>query len=153
MNTTEQGLFDLLDALSTDDLLGSEQTIDVITAGDPIDTRDLATLREHAHTFLHDGETTGGQELFEGDRATLEALLDEIDRIAQEVGAEFEYGETLIPEEEFEDYARELAEDIGAINAEARWPNNCIDWKQAADELALDYSTVTIGTTDYMVRS
>jgi len=39
-----------------------------------------------------------------------------------------------------EDFARETAESIGAINKYANWPNNCIDWKYAAKELMYDYS-------------
>jgi antirestriction protein len=38
-----------------------------------------------------------------------------------------------------EDFAQQLAEDIGAINKNAQWPNNCIDWEHAASELMYDY--------------
>jgi antirestriction protein len=37
-----------------------------------------------------------------------------------------------------EDFAQQLAEDIGAIPADAQWPNNCIDWEQAARDLFMD---------------
>jgi hypothetical protein len=33
------------------------------------------------------------------------------------------------------------------------WPFTCIDWKQAAEELAMDFSTVTYQGTDYLVRA
>lgn len=39
-----------------------------------------------------------------------------------------------------EDFAQSMADDIGAINKDASWPNNCIDWEQAARELMYDYS-------------
>lgn len=39
-----------------------------------------------------------------------------------------------------EDFAQETAESIGAIDKEAGWPNNCIDWERAARELMYDYS-------------
>lgn len=39
-----------------------------------------------------------------------------------------------------EDFAEQLAEDLGLINSDAQWPNNCIDWEQAAKELMYDYS-------------
>lgn len=39
-----------------------------------------------------------------------------------------------------EDFARQLADDIGAVNSNAIWPNNCIDWEQAGRELMYDYS-------------
>lgn len=54
------------------------------------------------------------------------------------------YPITFIMDRHFEDYAQELAEDIGAINRDSAWPNNCIDWKQAASELQMDYSSVWV---------
>jgi antirestriction protein len=39
-----------------------------------------------------------------------------------------------------EDFAREIADEIGAIDKDAKWPMNCIDWEQAARELMYDYS-------------
>jgi hypothetical protein len=62
------------------------------------------------------------------------------------------YEPTLIPEDEFEDYARELAEDIGAIPAGMGWPLYCIDWERAARELSADYNRVTFRGTDYLIR-
>src|SRR4051812_783289 len=44
------------------------------------------------------------------------------------------HGETLIRDSYFETYARQLADDLGCVNSEARWPNDCIDWEQAAEE-------------------
>lgn len=42
-----------------------------------------------------------------------------------------------------EDFARELAEDLGLINDDATWPNSCIDWEEAAGELFMgDYASV-----------
>ena len=38
-----------------------------------------------------------------------------------------------------EDFAMNMAEDTGAIDASANWPMNCIDWEQAAKELMYDY--------------
>ena len=39
-----------------------------------------------------------------------------------------------------EEFAQEMAEEIGAIDEKAGWPNNCIDWERAARELMYDYS-------------
>lgn len=60
---------------------------------------------------------------------------------------------TLIPDSEFEDYARELAEDIGAIDREAAWPLTYIDWSAAAHALRMDYTCVTYDDADYLIRS
>jgi len=39
-----------------------------------------------------------------------------------------------------EDFAREMADNTGAIDNNASWPNNCIDWEQASSELMHDYT-------------
>jgi antirestriction protein len=40
-----------------------------------------------------------------------------------------------------EDFAEEMAESLGAIDRNASWPQNCIDWEFAAKELMYDYSS------------
>jgi antirestriction protein len=62
------------------------------------------------------------------------------------------YPVTMVCDSYFQDYAQELAEDIGAINKDATWPNTCIDWEQAARELRMDYSSVEYGNTTYWYR-
>lgn len=62
------------------------------------------------------------------------------------------YPITLIRDDYFEEYAQELAEDIGAIDRNAAWPNNCIDWTQAAKELEMDYSSVDFDNIPYLYR-
>jgi hypothetical protein len=52
------------------------------------------------------------------------------------------YGETFILDSYFEDYARELAEDL--YGEQAGWPYRHIDWEAAADELQQDYTEFTI---------
>ena len=39
-----------------------------------------------------------------------------------------------------EDFAREFADQIDAIDRNATWPQNCIDWEYAAKELMYDYA-------------
>lgn len=63
------------------------------------------------------------------------------------------HGETLIADSYFEEYAQELAEDIGAINRDATWPNDCIDWEKAAEALQQDYSSVDYDGETYWIRS
>lgn len=86
---------------------------------------------------------------------------DEIDELAtlkslQEDGEayapDWKYGATLIRDSYFKEYAQELADDIGAIDRNATWPLNCIDWDQAADELRSDYTTVDFDGVDYLIR-
>lgn len=39
-----------------------------------------------------------------------------------------------------EDFAEDMAEQLGYINHNASWPYTCIDWEHAARELMYDYS-------------
>ena len=57
------------------------------------------------------------------------------------------YPRELIDVDDFEEYAEELASDCYDIPA--TWPHRCIDWKQAARELAQDYSMVSFRGSDY----
>ena len=65
---------------------------------------------------------------------------------------EWEYGCTLIRDSYFKKYAMDLAEDIGAIDSNATWPNTCIDWDQAAWELRMDYSAIEFSGVTYLIR-
>ena len=90
------------------------------------------------------------------ERDELKALLDELDG----GGGDEEwrgswYPITLIDDSFMEEYAKEFAEDIGAIGAIGRdmpWPTNCIDWKWAIDEFKMDYSTVEFDGRTYWYR-
>jgi hypothetical protein len=79
----------------------------------------------------------------------LKALAEE----AEGYAPDWTYGATLIRDSYFEDYARELADDIGAVPKEYSWPANCIDWKEAAEQLQMDYTRVDFDGVDYWVRS
>jgi hypothetical protein len=85
----------------------------------------------------------------------LKALADEA-----EGSPDWSYGETLIRESHFEDYAQELAEDtcpFPSNSSEAKllnsWPYRCIDWSQAARELRMDYFEVTFDGVTYLIRA
>src|SRR3982750_2500786 len=62
------------------------------------------------------------------------------------------WGCTLIAEDAFTDYARELAEDIGAISGDEQWPLSYIDWEAAARALKMDYTTVELDNVTYYAR-
>lgn len=66
--------------------------------------------------------------------------------------SEWRYGVALVRDSYFEDYAMQLAEDIGAIPRDASWPANCIDWEQAARELRVDYTAIDFGDETYWMR-
>ena len=62
------------------------------------------------------------------------------------------YPVTLIRDSYFQDYAQELADEIGAIDNKIGWPNTCIDWEKAARELQWDYSSVEVNGVTYWTR-
>jgi hypothetical protein len=81
----------------------------------------------------------------------LEALQEE----AEGYCPDWKYGATLIADSYFEDYAQELAEDLGYTgghNKPLTWPFTCIDWEKAADELQQDYTAVEFDGVTYWVR-
>jgi len=41
-----------------------------------------------------------------------------------------------------QDFAQDMAEQLGSINKDIQWPYTCIDWEQASQELMYDYFEV-----------
>jgi uncharacterized protein (UPF0335 family) len=66
---------------------------------------------------------------------------------------DWDHGETLIHDGYFQTYAKELAEETGMVNEDARWPNNHIDWESAAEELQQDYMSIDFDGETYWMRS
>ena len=63
------------------------------------------------------------------------------------------YGIAFIAEEDFEEYAQDLASDLyGEEIRNASWPFDCIDWERAADALRQDYSSIDYQGTKYLFR-
>ena len=96
------------------------------------------------------------------------AALQELNEWGEENVTDWQYGETLIREDYFTEYARELAEDIGAFHIPAdrfayhpqqdrdlstEWPFRHIDWEAAAEELKQDYTEVEFQGSKYYVRA
>ena len=85
--------------------------------------------------------------------ATLRALLDE----CQGNGGDAEwrgawYPVTLVRDSYFVEYAQELADEIGAIDRDAKWPCNHIDWDAAARDLRQDYTSIDFDGVTYLTR-
>jgi hypothetical protein len=93
--------------------------------------------------FLEVGESENSREL----RALI-SLKEE-----GEGCGDWRYGEALIRESYFVEYAKQLAEDIGAISGKETWPLACLDWEQAADELKQDYTELDFDGVSYYIRS
>ena len=113
---------------------------EITNSADVIDSRDVIDRI----ACLEDTED-------EGERAEL-AALKALDEEASGYAEDWQHGATLIRDSYFETYAREMADDIGAINDEDEWPCTCIDWERAARELQRDYMSVEFDGVTYWVR-
>ena len=105
---------------------------------------DLETAVEEAQTALEIAQAG----MDDGEREELK----ELEELESEI-SEWRHGETLIPEHSFEEYAREIAEETGDLKHADSWPYTCIDWEQAAKELAMDYSLVSYQGESYYIRA
>lgn len=114
-----------------------------------IDSRDviarIENLREQKDLAL-DGD--GWPENSEEEFRQLIQLEDEVGG-----SPEWPYGDILISEDQFKYYARQLAEDIGALENCDKWPATCIDWDRAAEELKQDYRPIEFADVQYWIRS
>lgn len=141
------------------------ETKEITNSEDMIDVRDviarfeeLETERENACDGDSDSEDSDKLAEFDdseaGDEYTrLKSLLDDVEgNGGDEEWRGSWYPVTLIRESYFKTYAEELAEDIGAVNSEAAWPNNHIDWEAAADELLIDYTSTEFDGVTYYYR-
>lgn len=92
------------------------------------------------------------------DDAELSEAEDERDALAEVCGVgrdyipDWRYGETLIREDAFEDYARDMASDMYGREAVEGGLGVYVDWERYASDVAMDYTIITIGSTDYRVR-
>lgn len=134
------------------------KTEEITTSDDIIDSRDVIARMGYLRSFCEDedGEILTPETAPEDhanieeieEYAKLQALCDE----AEDYASDWKYGATLIRDSHFEDYARELAEDTGAVSRDAQWPLQHIDWTAAADELKQDYTSVEFDGVTYWVR-
>ncbi len=90
------------------------------------------------------------EELDIDDTEELEKLNNFKDKVDS---SEWEYGITFIPEEEFEEYCRELVTDIGDLPSDLPgYIENNISWSGIAEDLQVDYSCIEFQGTDYLYR-
>jgi len=126
---------------------------------DVIDSRDvierIKTLTDERDSFepadVEEGETP---ETWADNNPDDAEELKALESLAAEASgaADWKYGEAMIRDSYFKEYAQQLADDIGAINKAAEWPNNCIDWDEAAELLQQDYWTVDFDGVQYWIR-
>lgn len=116
-----------------------------------IDSRDvigeIEALRSNLAEFGPDDEMA---ETWQEALKALESLADQ----ASDYASDWEYGETLIRDSYFTEYAQELADDLGYMSGSTaeQWPFTCIDWEAAARDLLMDYSAVDFDGVTYWIR-
>ena len=110
---------------------------------DLIDSRDLMERIE---------EMEDNMEILDDEEKEQLATLKEFAKEFEDYAVDFQYGEIAIRDSYFRDYAMELAEDSGAIDSNSVWPNTCIDWTEAANELQMDYTAIEFDGITYWVR-
>lgn len=125
---------------------------------DVIDSRDvierIEELEAERADFIDPERLVSGDasQWDESDSGTELVALRELASEAEGYAPDWQHGAMLIRDSYFTDYAIQLADDIGAINKDASWPNTCIDWEQAARELQMDYTSVEFDGVTYWVR-
>lgn len=125
-----------LDDLDSDDFV----EVSAFEAAEDEARRELATAQANVKDW---DESDEGQEL-----AKLKAFAEE----AESSSSDWTYGATLIHEDYFEDYARDLAAEGDYDMKNEQWPYTCIDWAKAAEELQQDYTSVDFDGETYWVR-
>lgn len=80
--------------------------------------------------------------------AKLKAFAKEFENYAPD----YSHRRAAIRDSYFQEYAMQLADDIGAVKDDAAWPHTCIDWKQAARELQTGYTAIEFDGVTYWVR-
>jgi hypothetical protein len=114
--------------------------------GGYIDSRDLEARLDE----LTDDTEYGP---LDEDEAEERAALTRVCNEGRDSFSEWHDGETLVPEDQWIDYAQQLAEDIGAIAGSEGWPLSYIDWERAAEALKQDYTGIDIEGTEYWGRA
>lgn len=152
---------------NSQDLLDSR---DVIKRFEELESEreELATASSEANDALEAARNEGHTESIEHAELEFEQARRELIGWDEDYAAEhkalsgfiakgpdgWRHGETLIRDSYFEEYAQDLAEEIGATdsNAARGWPLNCIDWEQAARELKMDYTSADFDGVTYWYR-
>jgi hypothetical protein len=135
---------------NSDDIIDSREVIQRIEELEE-ERQELADNAEEAEE-AEDGEMArqaviGWDKANGAELSALQALAKE----AEGYAADWEYGETLIRDSYFTEYAKELCKDIGAIPRDL--PSYIeIDWEATADNLRADYTSVDFDGVTYWIR-
>ena len=137
-----------------------------------IDTRDLAEKRDELKEFLVDDFNLTFEKEIEDFDELIEIVdnsededvqkwkednsddfehIEEIDELEDEI-SDFSSGETLIPEDDFTEYCKDMV-DCCDLRGVPEFIKDNIDWEGVASYLEIDYINVTYQGESYLVRS
>ena len=137
-----------------------------------LDTRDLAEKREELQTDLVNSfndyfETEIGDfdelikhidnsdnedvEEWRDDKVYDFEHIDEINELEDEI-TEFSFGETLIPNDDFTEYCKDMVEDCYNLKDVPDFIKYHINWDGVASDLEVDYRSVTYQGETYFYR-
>ena len=111
-----------------------------------IDSRDVIARIE----FLESSANAGY--ILEEEREEL-TVLRKLAEKGDSATNEWQHTVLLIRDSHFKMHAMDTAEEVGAINWNATWPLNCIDWERAERELKQGYTSIDFDGVTYWVRS
>ena len=134
-----------------------------------LDTRDLAETRDELKQQIldafNDEFTTDYTDYSEIDFELIDdngdfkanwedelKQIEEIDTIENEC-SEFSFGETLIDEDDFEEYCEDFVNDCYGLRDIPQLIKNNIDWAGIADDMKQDYSEIEYQGNTYLCRS
>lgn len=126
----------------------------VDNSDDILDSRDVIARIAHLAQLEQPGPVDLGDEDNDIDQDTLFYELRDLRALSAEGEslADWEHGVTLVRDSYFEEYARDLAADLGGIHERNQWPATCIDWERAATELQQDYTPIDFDGVTYWGR-
>ena len=110
--------------------------------------KDLGMCGSDFELLTVQDEIEKGKESLQDLRDELQPLLD----LKYEGIPDWDYGATLIPESDWEEYVEDLLKDCGYISNDVPWWI-VIDWAATADNVAADYSTVDYDGDTYYYRN
>lgn len=127
---------------------------EITNTQDYIDSRDVEERITELKKLIKESKQAKEPITYRTDElAELESLLKLKEQYVNDYGdSSWGFGAQFIRDSYFEDYAQELADDIGAIDSKQHWPTYHIDWEAAADELRMDYSEVDFDGVTYQTR-
>jgi antirestriction protein len=124
-----------------------------VSSGDNIiDSRDVIARVSELEGIEEDHEEDPEIDGLDEEERDELAALREFAEEGESATSEWHHGAQFIRESHFEDYAREFAEDMGALPRDAGWPSGYIDWEAAAEALQMDYTSAEFeGVTYYVI--